>query len=75
MKTKRKAKTKTRTKRKSKTTKLSINLTPVELGLLLQSLDHCLATCKNKTADGGPCADCDAARALLNRLAKLAPRK
>ncbi len=45
-----------------------------DLKLLLQSLDHCLATCQHKTETGkdGPCEDCDKARALRARLAKLA---
>jgi len=55
-----------------KTKKLTVELTPVELQLLLQSLNHCLATCKNKSAKGGPCADCDAAKALKRRLEKSA---
>jgi hypothetical protein len=57
---------------KAKTKKLTVDLTSVELQLLLQSLTHCLATCKNKSAKGGTCADCDAAKALKTRLEKVA---
>jgi hypothetical protein len=48
-----------------------IPLTDDDVRLLLQSLDHCLATC-NKTTAGkpGPCQDCDRARDLRQRLAK-----
>ncbi len=43
-----------------------------EIRLLLQSLDHCLATCVKKAegGQGAPCSDCDQARALRHRLAK-----
>jgi len=55
-----------------KTKNLTVELTPVELQLLLQSLSHCLATCKNKSPKGEPCADCNAAKALKARLEKVA---
>jgi hypothetical protein len=55
---------------------MNIELTDQELKLLLQSLDHCLATCQNKSAEKDqPCEDCDAATALRTRLANLAERK
>jgi hypothetical protein len=48
-----------------------IPLTGDDVRLLLQSLDHCLATCNKKTAGKpGPCQDCDHARDLRQRLAK-----
>lgn len=51
--------------------KHTISLTSDEARLLLQSLDHCLATCNKKTAGkAGPCADCDRAKDLRQRLAK-----
>ncbi len=48
------------------------NLSTTDLRLLLQSLDHCLATCQHHT--GGkdePCEDCNRARELRDRLAAL----
>jgi hypothetical protein len=52
---------------------LQVPLEKDEVKLLLQSLDHCLATCKRKAASGkdAPCEDCARARALRDRLAKL----
>lgn len=53
------------------TSKHTIFLTSDEVRLLLQSLDHCLATCNKKTeGKAGPCADCEQARNLRQRLAK-----
>jgi hypothetical protein len=53
---------------------LQLTLEPDDLKLLVQSLDHCLATCQRKSASDqdAPCEDCDRARALRERLAKLA---
>jgi hypothetical protein len=53
---------------------LQVPLEQNDVKLLLQSLDHCLATCQHKAASGkdAPCEDCDRARALRDRLAKLA---
>jgi len=53
---------------------LQVALEKDDLKLLLQSLDHCLATCQHKAAEGkdAHCEDCDKARALRERLAKLA---
>jgi hypothetical protein len=49
----------------------NVALASDELRLLLQSLDHCLATCNKKTpGQAGPCADCDRAKALRQRLAE-----
>jgi hypothetical protein len=48
-----------------------VELNEKELRLVLQSLEHCLATCHQKAAGGGPCEDCDAARALRDRLTTL----
>jgi len=45
-----------------------VDLNEKDLRLLVQSLEHCIATCKQTKAGGGPCEDCDAARALLARL-------
>lgn len=45
-----------------------LDLNEKDVRLLIQSLEHCIATCKQKGAGGGPCEDCDAARALLVRL-------
>jgi hypothetical protein len=57
---------------KSKTKQLTIDLTPVEMQLLLQSSSHCLANFKNQSTTAGACSDCDAAKALKRRLQKIA---
>jgi hypothetical protein len=46
-----------------------LSLEDAEVQMLLRSLDHCLATCTNKTAASGPCEDCDSARKLRQKLA------
>ena len=53
---------------------MQVSLEKDDVKLLLQSLDHCLATCQRKAGTGkdAPCEDCDKARALRDRLAKLA---
>lgn len=51
---------------------VSVELSHTELQLVLQSLGHCLATCKTKSAKGETCSDCNAAKALKARLEKLA---
>ncbi len=48
---------------------IHVDLSKEEIGLLLQSLEHCLATCHNDTHKG-PCKDCEAAKALRDKLAK-----
>ncbi len=50
---------------------IPVDLSKAEITLLLQSLEHCLATCHN---DGKqtPCKDCEAAKALRDKLAKQA---
>lgn len=54
-------------------TETQVSLEKDDVKLLLQSLDHCLATCTHKTTSkDAPCTDCDKARALRERLAKLA---
>lgn len=45
----------------------TIELSATEIEMLIQSLDHCLETCHNDTKSG-PCADCQAAKALRKRL-------
>lgn len=46
-----------------------LELSPSEIQFLLQSLDHCLATCHNKAKTGAAaCSDCEAAKALRKRL-------
>jgi hypothetical protein len=52
---------------------VQVSLDKDDVKLLVQSLDHCLATCNRKAASGkdAPCEDCDRARALRDRLAKL----
>lgn len=57
--------------RMTNATSHTISLSNDEARLLLQSLDHCLATCSKKdTGKPGPCADCDRAKELRGRLAK-----
>jgi len=48
---------------------LNVELSDKDVRLLLQSLDHCLATCKHKAAGDGPCEDCEAAKKLRDQLA------
>ena len=51
---------------------MNVELSQVELRLVVQSLSHCLDTCKHKTAGAkGACEDCDAALALLNKVKAL----
>ena len=45
-----------------------MELSEKDLRILLQSLQHCLDTCKQKSSGDGPCEDCDAAAALRDRL-------
>ena len=53
---------------------VQLSLEKDDLKLLVQSLEHCLATCQRKASSGkdAPCEDCDRARALRDRLAQLA---
>ena len=50
---------------------LKVELSDKDVRLLLQSLDHCLATCQHKSAGSGTCEDCAAAKRLRDRLAAL----
>lgn len=55
----------------SSATTHTLSLATDEIRLLLQSLDHCLATCDKKTSGkSGPCDECEQAKALRQRLAK-----
>ena len=49
---------------------MNLELSTAELTLLVQSLQHCLATCKHAKEQGKdhPCEDCDAGRALLRKV-------
>lgn len=50
---------------------MDMKLTKHDLQLLVQSLDHCLATCKSKAHDKKTaCADCESAKDLNKRLKK-----
>jgi len=49
---------------------MKVELSDKELSLLLQSLSHCLATCKHK-GKAEPCEYCEAATALKNKLSSL----
>ncbi|MBI5486363.1 MAG: hypothetical protein HY905_03435 [Deltaproteobacteria bacterium] len=51
---------------------MKVELSDQDLRLLVQSLTHCLATCKNQ-GKAEPCEDCAAAAALKERLAALRP--
>ncbi len=47
----------------------SIDLSAKELRILVQSLSNCLATCQvHAEKPDAPCEDCDAARALKQKL-------
>ncbi len=47
----------------------NVTLSESEIRMLIQSLDHCLATCHNeKTSGKQVCSDCEAARALRQKL-------
>ncbi len=46
-----------------------VELSSLELRILTQSLQNCLATCRtHATKPDAPCEDCDAARALQKKL-------
>lgn len=49
---------------------MNLQLTAAELSLLVQSLKHCLSTCKHAAEQGKdhPCDSCDAGRALLAKI-------
>ncbi|MGC4113776.1 MAG: hypothetical protein QM765_03770 [Myxococcales bacterium] len=50
---------------------MEMALSKHDLQLLVQSLDHCLATCKSKAHDKkAGCTDCDSAKDLNKRLKK-----
>ena len=47
----------------------NVPLSENEIRMLVQSLDHCLATCHNEDKSaGGMCSDCEAAKALRKKL-------
>jgi hypothetical protein len=56
----------------SATDNIQLSLKSDDIRLLLQSLDHCLATCTKKAAGAkdAPCEDCDRAKDLRRRLSK-----
>jgi len=48
-----------------------VDLEEKDLRILVQSLENCLRTCQTKArTPDAPCEDCDAARALQERLQK-----
>ncbi len=50
---------------------MTLELTKVEVSILLQSLSNCLATCKTHAAKASAkCPDCDAARSVQAKLEK-----
>ncbi len=50
---------------------VTIDLSQKELRILVQSLTNCLATCQTHQAKpDAPCEDCDAARAVQEKLRK-----
>ena len=54
---------------------MNLEMTKLDLQLLVQSLEHCLATCQNKAhGKKAVCEDCDSAKDLNKRL-KTALRK
>ncbi|HEX9051570.1 MAG TPA: hypothetical protein VF841_13645 [Anaeromyxobacter sp.] len=49
-----------------------LDLEQKDLRLIVQSLENCLNTCQTRAKKpDAPCEDCDAARALRQRLEKL----
>ncbi|HEY6003194.1 MAG TPA: hypothetical protein VIV57_09980 [Anaeromyxobacter sp.] len=49
--------------------RMHLDLSPLEVRILVQSLDNCLATCRTHLAKpDAPCEDCEAARALKSKL-------
>ncbi len=47
----------------------NVTLSESEIRMLIQSLDHCLATCHNeKKAGSQTCSDCEAAKTLRKKL-------
>jgi len=47
----------------------NVSLSQSEIRMLIQSLDHCLATCHNEGKSAGSiCSDCEAAKALREKL-------
>jgi hypothetical protein len=47
----------------------NVSLSQNEIRMLVQSLDHCLATCHNEGKSAGSiCSDCEAAKALREKL-------
>jgi hypothetical protein len=57
----------------SATDSINLSLKSDDIRLLVQSLDHCLATCTKKAAGAkdAPCEDCERAKNLRQRLSKL----
>jgi hypothetical protein len=50
---------------------MHLDLEQKDIRILVQSLENCLKTCETrKTKPDAPCEDCDAARALQQRLKK-----
>jgi hypothetical protein len=48
------------------------DLSEAEIRMLIESLEHCLATCHTKShPETGPCTECDAARTLRDKLVQL----
>lgn len=48
------------------------DLSEAEIRILIESLEHCLATCHSKGhPETGPCTECDAARTLRDKLVRL----
>lgn len=55
---------------------MNVELNQLELRLIVQSLSHCLDTCKHKGEAGAKtCEDCDEARALLQKVRVLVDGK
>ncbi len=50
---------------------MTVELTKAEVGILLQSLSNCIATCQTHAArPSSKCPDCDSAKAVKAKLAK-----
>ena len=49
---------------------MTVHLNQTELRLLVQSLTHCLESCKHKQKNE-PCEDCEAGKKLKGKLQKI----
>ena len=52
---------------------IHVDLTPEDIRIIVQALQHCLATCQTPAVKpDAPCEDCDVAQALKRKIESLA---